>query len=394
MATGNLFDATASVLGYLYQCRYALLLLVQRSHLNPSIEISIERFDDVAFEEKGAPQELIQTKHHIGQPRNLTDASTDLWKTIRIWSEGVLQGTIDLKEASRVIVTTATAPNNSAASLLRLADRDEVRALQYLLTAATVSKSEENKTAIASFLRLNQEQKEALVKAIHIFDNAPDIIDVLPQIKKALGYCVPLSHMDRVMTTVEGWWLGEVIKQLMVQGVGKISGQALHTLLDDLREQFRRDTLPTDFCFVEPPDLADPALNQRTFVKQLRVVNSSEITISKAICDHYKCWGQRSHWVREDLLLLDEWDRYERKLIDEWERRFAWANEELEDSATDDAQRAAGRKLYHQVQEQTIHIRPDCTEPVIMRGSYHDLANGLKVGWHPCYAELLEEGEA
>ena len=52
MPTGStIFDASKSVLGYLHQCQYALLLGLQRDE-EPNLCISIEKLDDIAFHEK------------------------------------------------------------------------------------------------------------------------------------------------------------------------------------------------------------------------------------------------------------------------------------------------------------------------------------------------------
>ena len=56
----------------------------------PQLQISVEKFDDVAFETTiGEPTELIQTKHHITRAGDLSGASSDLWKTLLIWSKRV-----------------------------------------------------------------------------------------------------------------------------------------------------------------------------------------------------------------------------------------------------------------------------------------------------------------
>ena len=73
------------MLGYLYQCREALLLAIVETRSQPGLSVSIERFDDVAFEQNGTATELLQLKHHVN-PASLTDMSVDLWKTLRIWS--------------------------------------------------------------------------------------------------------------------------------------------------------------------------------------------------------------------------------------------------------------------------------------------------------------------
>lgn len=59
------YSASESLQGYLYQCRYALLLFLRRNRVTPSLRVSIEKFDDVSFEGTGQPRELIQTKHRV-----------------------------------------------------------------------------------------------------------------------------------------------------------------------------------------------------------------------------------------------------------------------------------------------------------------------------------------
>lgn len=99
MADDSQFDATPSALGYLYQCRYALLLALQRDD-EPTLRISVEKLDDVAFltngNGKASPLELLQFKHHLNRQGGLTNKHTDVWKSIRIWSEAAHSAKIDL----------------------------------------------------------------------------------------------------------------------------------------------------------------------------------------------------------------------------------------------------------------------------------------------------------
>ena len=48
-----------------------------------------------------------------------------------------------------------------------------------------------------------------------------------------------------------------------------------------------------------------------------------------------------------------------------------------------------GRTLFSKIEELDIRIRPKCQEAFVMRGSYHILANQLKVGWHVDFFERL-----
>ena len=92
----NPFGASGSALGYLYQCRWALVTFLRRLAPGDTIDVAIEKLDDVSFEKNGTSIELIQTKHHVDTAANLTDNSPELWKSIRVWAEGVRRGDVRL----------------------------------------------------------------------------------------------------------------------------------------------------------------------------------------------------------------------------------------------------------------------------------------------------------
>jgi hypothetical protein len=78
-------DASASLLGYQFQLRMALLTAIRAYKNSPSREISIEKFDDIAVHQGSNVTDSIQTKHHI-VPGNLADTSPDFWRTLGVWA--------------------------------------------------------------------------------------------------------------------------------------------------------------------------------------------------------------------------------------------------------------------------------------------------------------------
>lgn len=72
------FSANEPSLGYLYQVRYGLMLIV--SEQNQDAKLLIEQIDDISIETPTL-MEVYQTKLHINSVANLTNASTDLCKT-------------------------------------------------------------------------------------------------------------------------------------------------------------------------------------------------------------------------------------------------------------------------------------------------------------------------
>lgn len=57
----SVHSAAQSAAGYLYQARLALAESLRYAYSDSSVEIAIERLDDVSFEKAGAPLELLQT---------------------------------------------------------------------------------------------------------------------------------------------------------------------------------------------------------------------------------------------------------------------------------------------------------------------------------------------
>jgi hypothetical protein len=391
MTAPNQFSAAASALGYFYQARYALLLLLRAE---PGQELSIERLDDVAFEQGGDAIELLQFKHSIQRQAGLSDSSPDLWKSLRIWSVAVSQRQIDLDTVQLSLVTTATAAAGSAASLLRPdEDRDESAALELLLAASQRSESEGNAAAYIAFRALSPEQQRALLSRVQVLDHAPNVLDLREQIKHALTFSARPEHIDALCDRVEGWWFRRVVAHLAadVSLGSRISQNEVRSQINDIRDQLQPDNLPVDFP--EPIEVDETALNQdeRVFVEQLRLVMVETPRVKKALSDYYRAFRQRSKWVDDDLLLDSDLQSYEKKLVDEWERLFGIMREDLGVAAAEADKQRRGRALFNVLDTGETHfaIRPRFVERYVMRGSYHILANALRVGWHPDFRERL-----
>jgi hypothetical protein len=189
MAVGKTpFSAAASAIGYLYQCRYALLESLRRLARDEQFMVSIETLDDVVFERDGEPPDLLQTKHHIRKTANLTDTSPDLWKTIRIWCEGLMNGNIP-DGLGFFLITTAEAPKGTAVSYLKMGDtRDVSKALERLNATAQLSKSKANKDGYVAFRSITSDQKNKLFASVWLIDAAPSIQDLEVMLREGVRW--------------------------------------------------------------------------------------------------------------------------------------------------------------------------------------------------------------
>jgi len=383
------FSAQESGLGYLYQARYALWLLLDGPEER---ELVLETLDDIVLGQDGAPQDLLQTKHN-SKPARLTDSSPQLWKTLRIWSSHVKDGLIQVPPTTLTLITTAQAPDASIATALRPGrDRDSATALQRLVEIAGTSKNEELKPAFAAFGSISTEQRMQLVDAIQVLDGSPDISDVSEKIRIQIRTAVDRQHRGALYERLEGWWFGKVIEQLKASEPAPVAGFEVHDKIRTIAEQFGPDALPIDYLDAKP-DSVDAHSDDRMFVKQLRAIDVGLPRIEKALLDYYRAYEQRSRWAREELLVGDEVESYERRLIDEWERFAAAVNDEIPGAATEIELKRVGRQIFNWMEQTAdFRIRPNVAEPYVMRGSFHILANRPvpNVWWHPKFVERLK----
>ena len=393
MTKKNIFDATPSALGYIYQVRYALLLALKKiSEANDPDDcfISIEKLDDIAFEKNGDPFELLQAKYH-GAPGNLTDRSVDLWKTVRVWSEMITNQDVVLEEITFTLLTTESASLGSIASNLgvEIETRNIQTALIEMQRISQESDNATNKKAYEAFSALEDWQQKGLLNSIYVIGNSLHITEVETMIKRQVRLSVSSSSIDAFTSRLEGLWFKRVIEVMSSDVEDAISiGELVH-MIDDLRSQFLPGNLPSDFDDLDPEDI-DIENDERIFVEQLRLIGASNRVIRNAIINYYRAFEQRSRWSRENLVKPGELKKYFNRLKDEWENQYSLV-EMAYDLSQDQQKTALGVKLYTVCQgDRALPIRPEFKSAYVARGSYHTLTDKNDIGWHPDYIKILE----
>lgn len=380
LPVNNLFNASGSLAGYLYQCRLALLLGLQVLKKKPNSRISIEKFDDIAFEDENHAQCIIQAKHHIAA-KSLTDNSVDLWKTLRIWVNDFKSGVIKSGDTRRLLITTAVAENESAMGRLRHGStKDIVGAREALQTAAKQSKNVDSKQGRDAFLSLTDKEAELFLTSIELIDGSPTLPDVLDEIEGELTLLAP-NHADKIAEALEGWWLKVIAKHLIGKGDADIPLQDIIRKANEIGNSYGPDKLPLS----NPDELGDktygPHEEEELYVRQMRLIGLSDSAIRRGVRDYYRAYAQRSKWARENLLLDGEVALYDAKLRDRWERRF---DADCADLPSADAEKKCriGLSVFNWASQEQIDFR-NVVETWITAGSFQGLADRLEIGWHP-----------
>jgi hypothetical protein len=388
------FGAAAPTLGYLYQVELALLELMRRVRDEPTVALTLEVLDDIAFEIDDDPRELLQAKHRIAGVAALTDASTDLWKTLRVWAStpvAVGAGT----GPALVLMTTSEAPPGSAGRNLRAGpERDVDAALGRLEAVAKTSTSHDNRAGYSAFLSLDEDRRRELLERVVVADRAPALGELDPRFESEMRLVASPATRAPLLDRLKAWWYARSIRHLHAVLAGardRIAGEELELRIASLRDEFTAENLPIDYAELPGPTEADLGADDRAFVEQLRLIALGNRRLALAIRDHNRAFAQRSRWMREELLDYGELERYEAALIDEWEHHFTPLIDEAA-PASDEEAAALGREVFARAERDiAIRIRPRCSAAYVTRGSLHMLADSLRIGWHPEWVARLRE---
>ena len=364
--------------------------------------VFLEKDDDLDFIDADGSKSLASLKHKAVGDR-LTDLSTDFWKSVNIWLARYKRDGRAASNLQFFLFTTGTVSADSF--LVRLLPGQpvasgDVATLTELANAALAESRSQLIAPIAmAFNELKDPEKQDFLERILILDGSPRIGDIPSIIRDKYMRSIRREHREFVFERLEGWWTDAVIKQLTGARTEGIFGYEVSDKLSNFAEQYRTDNLPITFREKVPVEEIDTEADPRLFVVQLREIGISSSRIRSAILDYYRAFEQRSAWARENLLVSGEVEGYEDRLADEWNRYKDVVFEKLKDDSAEDALCEAGATLYNWAEFETgkvesLRIRTGVTEPYVLRGSFHILADATpepRVYWHPRFLDRLAE---
>lgn len=391
------YSAGEQGLGYIYQARLGLLQLLQ---LPEDTAVYLEKDDDLDFIDGDGGKSLASLKHKADGNR-LANLSTDFWKSVNIWLARYKR---DGRAASNLrffLFTTGTVSTDSF--LARLLPDQPVASgnAGTLIELANAALAESTSKLIApiatTYNELSDPEKQDFLERIVILDGSPRIDDIPSIIRDKHMRSIRREHREFVFERLEGWWTDAVIKQLTGARTEGLFGYEVSDKLSNFAEEYKTDNLPITFRGREPTEEIDIEADPRLFVAQLREIGISSSRIRSAILDYYRAFEQRSAWARENLLVSGEVEEYEDRLTDEWNRYKDVVFETLSDDSAEDSLREAGATLYNWAQFETgkiesLRIRARVTEPFVLRGSFHILADSTptpRVYWHPSFLDRV-----
>ena len=376
-------QASQQMLGYVYQIRYALFLLLKDE--NPQAQVAIETVDDISVETDAGSQVNYQLKHHNLKKGTLTDASTDLWKTIYNWIKLIEEQKELLDTTTFVIITTDKVSPNSAVSYLvpDESKRDERKAKEILKQVASSSQNTNHNSYYQTFKKCESPLLDGLLAKIYILAREPSVTDMQSKLMDFLKYGSTPRYQEKIFERVEGWWFNKVVLSLSQPDYILPNQNEVREFIARSRDEYAEDNLPIDVNAVENQEETLLKQEERIFIEQLKLIGIGGNKIKLAIQDYYRALAQRGNWTRAGLLYVDELENYENRLVEEWKHLFYELLDEISlTGENEETKQIKGKELFKKIEQLDIRIRERCREAFIMRGSYHQLSNQLRVGWH------------
>ncbi|MGF7077721.1 ABC-three component system protein [Mucilaginibacter sp. UYCu711] len=385
------FSAKEPSLGYYYQLRLGLYLIL-KAKAKPKSIIKIENLDDIVIEDVDT-MDLFQTKLHINSIANLTDASPDFWKTIRVWSENIKNGYVDVKNTVFTLMTTAAIGTDSFIENLKTIDelRDTGSIQKAMLKIASESTSVANAKGYAAFQSLTEDEQFDLINNITVLDNSLSIDQALTSIQAELRYSTHPKKLDSLIERLEGWWF-QLCILLLQDKIDHISLEEIQIKIAGINDSLKDDNLPDDFA--NPIEIDEESLEDyqdKLFVSQLKLIAVKSNMLRSAINDFHRAFKQRSKWLREELTSVDDEELFEKRLEDHWSNIFAMIKDDCEGMDEASLQKIGHDfyKKFYIEKVPPIKIRERFTSEYLTRGSCHILSDKKKIGWHPNYTDLL-----
>lgn len=394
-------SAEASLLGYYFQGMYALVKLLDANDYD---KISIETFDDVYLE--GNVKTLYQLKHSLNNSGKLNEKNDGLWKTIRIWANMLKKEEVD-ETNFFIFVTPLQIDETCSLTELSKNQSDRSKVVSALLTEAErvahkreLAKSKKNdlpyKTrwlGCEAYLSLSSDQRVNLVNKITIHPNNFNIIDIPNEVTMRIKNTVPIGIRLKLVERLIAWWDRRVVLGFLNEASRDISKHELIQCIVTLINELSDENLTDDFGDRdEEADIAGELGGNME--AQIDLVNGGPARKKRAAVVRWQARNQRERWLDDDLINGIELIKLDKKLINLWTDYFHTMKFDLE-SEEEKVLSDNGRLLldwsHRNAYQEISPVRESWRQPYLIQGSYQQLAEDLKVGWHPQFNERLNK---
>jgi hypothetical protein len=364
--------------------------------------VEIETCDDITLD-ASQQQSLYQLKHSLGASTSLTIVNDGLWKAIDNWAKSFAAASaLHLVTCAQVApksdLMSLTAPGSNRATLQKALEDEAIRVIttrQKQSAAKQALSFEKRATGCETFLKLDPSERAMLISKIRLTPNSFTLADIPAELDARLKRYISHESRLEIIERLMEWWDRRVVRSLLQAALRKIHKSELQARLEEFIAEHASKNLPDHFSQATPPAL-DTELGG-VMERQIKLVKGGGSRVHRAAVLRWRARNQRARWMGRDFGLAAELDDFDKRLVEKWAEQHGPMCDDVEGQGEQEKCKAGLLILEwsHNTAPVVIPpIRRDWTEHFLVQGSYQQLADELKVGWHPKFRELLEPPKA
>ncbi|WP_146618630.1 ABC-three component system protein [Rhodoplanes elegans] len=350
--------------------------------------VSLEHFDDIAIHHADGAVTLEQTKSALKQ-NPLADWSEDLWKTIANWLCGIAEGQIDPNKSSFQIYVTPPHQGGWAKALNDAASTEDVASLVKAIETkyAKLKKPKSCDAFLQCFLNTSREVRATVVARLKILSEDEDPVNPL---RALINTAVVPELVDVLCNSAIGMAKEQADRLIREGKPAIIFGDTFKAEFRAFVQKVNIPSLLTSFTPAPHDDEIAAVLSLRPiFIRQLEIINAAEDDRVRAVGDYLRASADKSAWADSGLVFagsLSEWDEH---LVS----RHALICGEVADLHADRDAAVCGRLTYRRCAQLQAPLDGRAVPGHFVHGCFNELANDMRLGWHPNYRLLLNEDE-
>ncbi|MFL9905744.1 ABC-three component system protein [Paraburkholderia sp. RL17-337-BIB-A] len=359
--------------------------------------------------------QVISEEDKSGLAHNpIADRAVSLWKTLANWIDARREGS--LPAASVYVLYVAQPYDGTIADELHRCTRteDAIELVGRLrkhfasdLQTKEVKKSDKvaAKKAVSAASGDESEREDespaAVVKQLRrVFANDDEVIasivtyftiekgtaSPVGEVRSAISATVRDEHVDEVTESLLGWTKTQVMAQIEARKVVGISFDDFreHRLVVYERVMGQLKSFPEHTLTPQRSEIEEH-LEGSNFVRQLNVLELGEERIEAYIKDYMRASSARTSWSALGYLNPKSLGPFVEELKDHWDQ----SSLEVKTLDTDKTQIQQGVKLLLLCMKKETRIQKVDVPSYFSRGSFHEIANELEIGWHPDWKALV-----
>jgi hypothetical protein len=376
--------------GFTYQFERALYWLAKSP---AGAVIGIETDDDVAIKGTDGSRLLEQDKHSVRTgAKPFGDRSRDLWNTLATWVEALDSGEVAAATTRFLMVTNKVLPEYLAKRISGAQTRKQIDACIAELEEAGKAPPKDIATFVERVLRpASRATLRNLLKQCELIDasNASAGTELRKMTVAQLQlpeWCSAQS--DSFVDEAAGWLQKTALaawrekKPAWIQRDHFVN--QLHAVIDRRKRQMKRERAEN---LIPVSDDKVGEQRGRPFVKQVFLITDDEDIVNNAIREFIRCSIEKMRLSAEGNVTDDDWKAFETTLQSRWEKICARVRRMSQASREEDV----GFEIFTETTEDHREmLAGSSTEQVYLTaGTYHRLADMIRLGWHPRFKDLM-----